>query len=332
MTFRAFLARRLITFLPTVLGVVLLTYLVAYAIPADPVRAWAGGQKASPQVVEFLRNYYHFNDPWYVQFYYFFVNLLKGQLIDPITGNNVFDDIARRFSTTLQLTLFAMFFSVALGVPLGLLAAYRRGGRLDGAVRIFALVGVSMPAFLLAYLMILLFFVQLRAVPLAGVPTPSRTVTGLPMLDALLLGELDTFASIVNRFWLPGFVLGFSSVGVVARFVRNSVVETLESDFVPFLQAQGLPEPRVRRHVERNSLVPIVTILGLQFGGFLSGAPITETIFALPGIGSYAVQAIYNLNFPAMIATTFIFALIYVLTNLALDIAYAYIDPRVRYT
>lgn len=330
-SFRRFLVRRLLTFLPTVFGVVFITYLIAYAIPADPVRAWAGGEKAKPEVIEKLREYYHFDKPWYEQFYYFLVRLFDGTLISPRTGNSVFADIASRFSVTLQLAIISIFFSVVIGVPLGLLAAYKRDTKIDAAVRIFALIGVSMPAFLLAYLLILAFFTQFRAITLAGVPTSKTVITGIPMFDALITGDFESLGQILWRYSLPGFVLGFSGAGIIARFVRNSTVEALGADFVEYLHAKGLPPGWTRRHVFKNSLVPIVTIIGLEFGASLSGAPITETIFGLPGLGFYAVQSIYYLDFPAIIGTTFIFAVIYVVTNFVIDVLYAFIDPRVRY-
>ncbi|MGC9051081.1 ABC transporter permease, partial [Pyrobaculum sp.] len=218
-SFRRFLIRRLLTFIPTIFGVVFITYLIAYAIPADPVRAWAGGEKAKPEVIEKIKQYYYFDRPWYEQFYYFLVRLFEGNLISPRTGNNVFSDIASRFSVTLQLALFSIFFSVVIGVPLGLVAAYKRDTKIDTAVRIFALVGVSMPAFLLAYLLILVFFVQFRSITLAGVPTSKAVVTGIPLIDALITGDFESLAQIVGRYWLPGFVLGFAGAGIIARFV-----------------------------------------------------------------------------------------------------------------
>jgi len=330
-SFRRFLLRRILTFLPTIFGVVFITYLIAYAIPADPVRAWAGGEKAKPEVIQKLKEYYHFDRPWYEQFYYFLVRLFEGSLISPRTGNTVFSDIAARFSVTLQLALFSIFFSVVIGLPLGLLAAYKRDTKIDAAVRVLALIGVSMPAFLLAYLLILVFFVQFKAITLAGVPTSKVVITGVPLIDALITGDWQSLSQIVGRYWLPGFVLGFSGVGIIARFVRNSTVEALGADFVEYLHAKGVPVGWVRRHVFKNSLVPIVTIIGLEFGASLSGAPITETIFGLPGLGAYAVQSIYYLDFPAIIGTTFVFALIYVVTNFVIDVLYAFIDPRVRY-
>ncbi|MBP1911162.1 ABC-type dipeptide/oligopeptide/nickel transport system permease component [Thermococcus stetteri] len=189
-----------------------------------------------------------------------------------------------------------------------------------------------MPVFWLGYLLIYIFFVKWRVITLAGFPAPpEHTITHIPMIDALLTGDFKTFYQHLHRLWLPGFTLGFMSSGVLARFVRNSFLEALSSDYVAFLKAKGVPKLRIYRHALKNALVPIVTVLGLQFGGLLGGTPITETVFGLPGMGSYAIDAISNLDFPVVVAITFVYAMIFVTTNLIVDILYAVIDPRVRY-
>lgn len=329
---KKFLTRRIITFLPTILGVTIITFLIAYVIPADPARAWAGGEKASQKAIELVRERYHMDDPWYIQYWFLMSSLAHNTLIDPVTKNPVMYDVMKRFPVTLELTLFAFVFILIIGIPLGIISAIKKDSIIDTFVRFFALTGVSTPVFWLGYLLIYVFFVLYRVINIAGVPPPPDVViTGLPVLDALLTGDFNIFWQHVNRFWLPGFVLGFTGAGVLARFVRNSFLEALSSDYIEFLKAKGVTKLRLWRHALKNALVPIVTVLGLQFGGLLSGAPITETVFGLPGIGRYALQAIQNLDFPAIIAITLIFALIYVLANFIVDILYAIIDPRVRY-
>ncbi|AEH24013.1 ABC transporter permease [Pyrococcus yayanosii] len=329
---KKFLIRRMLTFIPTIIGVTLIVFLIAYKIPADPARAWAGGEKASQEAIERIIREYHLDKPWYDQYIFLMKGLLTNSIIDPRTSNPVMTDISRRFPVTLQLAIIAFTFMLIIGIPLGLISALKRNSWVDTLVRIFALLGVSTPAFWLGYLMIYVFFVKLRVTTLAGVPpTPATQITHVPMIDALLTGDFALFKQHLARFWLPGFTLGFLGMGVVARFVRNSFLEALSSDFVQFLKAKGVPKMRVYRHALKNALVPIVTVLGLQFGGLLGGTPITETVFSLPGMGRYAVQAIQNLDFPVVIAVTFIYAIIYVTTNLIVDILYAIIDPRVRY-
>ncbi len=329
---KKFLFRRLLTFLPTIIGVTLLVFIIAYAIPADVARAWAGGEKASQKAIEMIKEKYHIDEPWYDQYFFLVKGLLTNTIIDPRTSNPVMDDIMKRFPVTIQLSIFAYFFLLIIGIPLGIISAIKKDTILDSFVRVFALFGVSSPVFWLGYILIYVFFVQFRVITLAGVPpSPETAVTGIPVIDCLLNGDFLLLKQHVARFWLPGFVLGFMGAGVVARFVRNSFLEAMSGDFVEFLKAKGASKFRIYRHVLKNALVPVVTVIGLQFGGLLSGAPITEIVFGLPGIGSYAVFAITALDFPAIIAITFVFALIYITANLVVDVVYAVIDPRVRY-
>ena len=329
---KKFLVRRLLTFIPTIIGVTLIVFLIAYVIPADPARAWAGGEKATPDAIQRIREQYHMDDPWYEQYWFLVSGLARNKIVDPRTSNYVFDDVGKRFPVTFELTLVAFFFVLIIGLPLGIIAALKRNTWIDTVVRIFALTGVSMPIFWLGYMLIYVFFVKWRVITLAGFPAPpAHEITHIPMIDALLTGDLSTFSQHIHRLWLPGLTLGFSSSGVLARFVRNSFLEALSSDYVAFLKAKGVPKLRIYRHALKNALVPILTVLGLQFGGLLSGSPITETVFGLPGMGSYVLDAIRNLDFPAVVAITFIFALIFVTTNLIVDILYAVVDPRVRY-
>ncbi len=329
---KKFLIRRILTFIPTIVGVTIIVFLIAYVIPADPAKAWAGGEKASPEAVERIKERYHLNEPWYDQYWFLIKGLATNTLIDPRTSNPVFDDIRDRFPVTFQLAIIAFTFMILIGIPLGLISALKRNTWIDTLVRIFALIGVSTPVFWLGYLLLFVFFVKFRITNLAGVPpAPSVQITHVPIIDALLTGKFTLFKQHLARFWLPGFVLGFMGTGVLARFVRNSFLEALSGDYIQFLKAKGVPKLRMYRHALKNALVPIVTVLGLQFGGLLAGTPITETVFALPGMGRYAILSIQNLDFPAVVAITFIYAIIYVTANLVVDILYAVIDPRVRY-
>ncbi len=329
---KKFLVRRTATFIPTIIGVVFLAFIIAYAIPANPAQAWAGGQKARPEVVQRIIKEYHLDEPWYSQFYWFFVNVLTNNIVSPRTSRPVLSDILTNyFPVTVQLAIFAYIFILAFGIPLGIISALKKDTLIDSVLRVIALIGISTPIFWLAYLLIYLFFFKLRWITLAGVPHPHHVLTGIYIVDAVIYGEWGTAWNIVKRFWLPGFVLAFPGIGVIMRFVRNSFLEALSAEFTEFCEARGLRKLRIYMHVLRNALVPIVTVLGLQFGGLLCGAVITETIFALPGMGWYAINAINNLDFPALIGCVLLFALIYVTANLIVDILYAVIDPRVRY-
>jgi len=328
---KRFLVRRSITFIPTLIGVTLITFIIAFVIPANPARAWAGGIKANPQVVAMIVKEYHLNDPWYVQYYFFMKGILTNSIVDPLFNYKVMTYMLSRFPITFQLTLFALFFLIVLGIPLGIVSALKKDTIIDALVRVWALIGVSVPIFWLGYIFIYVFFYMLGWITVAGVPYPKTHITGVPIIDALLTGDWNTFVENIKRFILPGFTLGFAGIGVIARLVRNSFLEAMNSDFIYFAKMRGLRRSRIFMHSLRNALVPVVTVLGLQFGGLLGGAPITETVFGIPGMGRAMVQAIFNMDFPVLIAGTLLAALIFIITNLVVDILYAIIDPRVRF-
>jgi len=347
-----FIARRILTFIPTLIGVLLITYLIAYAIPTDPVRAWVGEKLMNPQTLEQIKAKYKFNAPWYEQFAFLVQQLLTGQLEDPIRHRNVFDEISNRFGVTVEVAIVGFLFLVAIGIPLGLLAAIYKDTPIDFAVRIMALVGSSLPSFVLYYFLILLLFTQFRTTYLAGIPEPSLTcrvsiaswpesipVLGhigaalgkVPMFAGIMCGEFDVVGETFKRLYLPGLALGLLNGGFIARIVRNSLLDALSAEFITYAKARGLRKLSVWKHALKNAMVPVVTVLGLNFGGLLSGAIIAETVFNIPGIGRYMYEAILRLNFPVIIACTFLVALVYVTINLVVDILYAIIDPRIRY-
>ncbi len=328
---RRFVIRRLLTFIPTIIGVTFIVFVIAAVLPANPALLWAGGQKADPKVVKQLEEEYHLNDNILVRYYFIMEKLLTNTMVSPVTHHYVWDDLKEFFPVTLQLTLIAFTFIILLGIPLGIVAALKKDSAIDTAVRIFALIGVSTPIFWLAYLLIYVFYTKYRLIVLAGTPKLPYSITGIPLIDATLKLDIHGLAEVLSRYWLPGFVLGFAGIGVVARIVRNSFLDAYSADFTEYALARGLSKWRIYRHVLRNAMVPVVTVLGLMFGGLLAGAPITETIFGLPGLGRYMLNSIYNYDYLALTGAVFFVALIYVTVNLIVDILYAVIDPRVRY-
>ncbi len=328
---RKFLVRRLVTFIPTVIGVTILVFVIAAVLPADPAKLWAGGEKANPQVVENLRREYRLDRPLWEQYYFFMKNVVTNELVSPVSHNKVWEDLGRRLPVTIQLTLLAFTFIVLIGIPLGVISALKRDSLLDMVIRILALIGVSTPIFWLAYLLIFLFFTRLQWITLAGTPTTPYSITGIPLIDSLLMLDFSTFKQVIERYWLPSIVLAYPSIGVIARLVRNSFLDAMSADFVEYIDARGLPRMRKYMHVLKNAMIPIITVLGLTFGGLLSGAPITETVFGLPGVGRYLIDAIRAYDYLTLVGGVFLIALIYVTINLIVDISYAIIDPRVRY-
>ncbi|MEM3831679.1 MAG: ABC transporter permease [Sulfolobales archaeon] len=351
MGFEKFLIRRIITFIPTLLGVLFITYIIAYAVPADPVRAWVSEKLMDPSIIERIRAQYKFNAPWYEQFIFLVTSFLRGELEDPVRHKNVFDEIASRFPVTVELAVVSFIFLVALSLPLGLLAALRKDSAVDFFVRILALFGSSMPSFVLYYLMILVFFTYLGATYLAGIPMPSdqciatinsyssypvvgvviTSIGSVPMFGAAMCGEWNVVIDSLKRLYVPALSLALLNSGFIARIVRNSFLDSMGSEYILYARARGLRKSNIFKHAFKNAFIPVLTILGLSFGGLLSGAVIAETVFNIPGLGKYMYDSITRLNFPALIGSVFVVAVVYLIVNLVVDILYAYIDPRIRY-
>jgi len=327
-----YIIRRILTFLPTLVGLTLITFVVSILVPGNPARLWAGGIKANPEVIEAIKKKYHLDEPLYIQYYYYLIKLLKGDFgTSPLTHRPVITDILSYFPATVELAIFAEILIILMGIPLGIISALKRDSPVDHAVRIFSLTGVSVPIFWLGLMLQWVFYYYLGWLPAGGRgPAPPKVYTGLYLFDSLLCNRLDIFLKNLSHLILPAFTLAYTGVGIVARVTRSSVLDVISSDFVVFLNVKGLDRMDILKHIIKNALVPIITILGLEFGGLLGGAVITETIFFWPGIGRYAVQGISNLDFPAIMGVTVLIGLIYIMVNLVVDLLYAVVDPRVR--
>ena len=330
-SFRRFLLRRMLTFIPTIIGVTIVTFVIAAVVPGNPAKLWAGGEKASPEVVEQIIKEYRLDRPLYEQYVFFMYKLLTNSMVSPVTFNYVWDEILERLPVTIQLTIFSFAYIIILGIPLGIISALKRDTWIDAVIRILALIGLSTPIFWLAYLLIYIFFVKYELTNLAGTPEPPYSITGIPLIDAIIKLDFATLSDIIYRYWLPALTLAYPYIGFVARLVRNSFLDAMSLDFVEYMDARGLPPTWKYRHVLRNSLIPVVTALGLIFGGLLTGAPITETIFSLPGIGKFLLDSINNYDYLGLMGGVLFVGVIYVTINLIVDITYAIIDPRVRY-
>jgi len=324
--------RRVLTFLPTLIGLTLMTFVVSVMIPSNPARLWAGGIKANPEIIEMIKKKYHLDEPLYMQYYYYITNLLKGDLgTSPITHRPVILDIMTYFPATVELAILAEILVIVIGVPLGVISALKKDSLVDHVVRVFSLIGVSLPIFWLGLMLQWVFYYYLGILPAGGRGIPPKVkYTGLYMLDSLLCQDWNAFVDNLSHAIMPAFTLAYIGIGIIARITRSSILDVASADFVVFLQVKGLEKIKVLKHILKNALVPIVTMLGLEFGALLSGAVITETIFYWPGIGRYAVQGVNNLDFPAIMGVTLLVGLVYIITNLVVDLMYAAIDPRVR--
>jgi peptide/nickel transport system permease protein len=321
--------------IPVVLGVTFVTFLISFVFTPDVARAWAG-LRASQATLDALRLRYHLNDPIYVQYYYYMINLFTGNWgLDPNSGRPVISEVAFFFPATLELALASIIITVAVGIPLGVLAAMYHGRKADHAVRLTYLAGYSSPPFFVALLVIFIFGYVLQIFPTQGELSPNlafpASITGMVIVDSALTLNWPVFADAVWHIVLPATALSLIYFGIITRITRASMLDILQKDFIRGTFATGLSKRTVIiKHAVRNALIPTITVLGLVLGQLLGGAIVIETIFQWPGIGLYATQSIESYDFPAIIGVTVLFALGVVVANLIADILYALLDPRIK--
>lgn len=309
-----YILRRLIMLIPVIIGVSILTFLMIHIAPGDPVSVMLPDH-ATARDAELIRARLGLDQPLHIQYLTFVRNVVQldfGQSVQ--TGRRVGTELFARWPTTVQLTAISLTIAILMGIPLGIIAAIKRASFTDHFSMVFALLGFCLPSFFLALLLQLLFGMRLQWLPVYG-----------------LGGSLWTWEGFKSLI-LPGLSLGLSSAGVLARMTRSNMLEVLQVDYIRTARAKGLWERRVIfKHALKNALIPVTTIIGVQFGSLLGGAFITETVFALPGVGRYAVNAIFARDFPIIQAVTLMMAMVFVLCNLGVDLIYAYLDPRIRY-
>lgn len=330
-----FVVRRLSGLIFVFLGVSIFTFAIATLVPVDPAAA-ALGSNAREAQIQAYREQLGLDRPVWEQYVRYMGRLFQGDLGNSIrTRRPVLDDLRDFLPATIELSVAAMALALLVGIPLGIVAALRRNGWADALARIVALIGGSMPIFYLGLLGLGLFYRQLRWVPgqgrLDNMMTPPDAITGLFTVDALLTGNWPVLWNSVHHLLLPALTLGYFSLAMILRITRSSMLEALSQDYVRTARAKGLAERMVvLRHVFKNALPPVVTIIGIVFGSLLSGAVLTETIFGWPGLGRYATTSVKNLDLPAVMGVTLVAAMIYPTINTLVDIGYAMLDPRVR--
>lgn len=318
-------------------GITLVTFTLANLVPGDPVQAALGEQaSANPAIVQQFREDMGLDKPLPVQYVTYLGNLLQGDFgVSVQTRTPVALELQRAFPATAELATAAILLSILVGIGLGLIAALRRGKTVDHVIRLVSLLGISAPTFWLALVAYYVVFYQLRLLPGSGrlspgaVPPPN--VTGFYTIDSVLAGQWATFGDALSHLILPGTVLALSTIGLLTRFARSSVLDVLSLDYVRAARAKGLPSSAVTlRYVLRGALVPIITVLGIAFGSLLSGAVLTEKVFAWHGIGEYAYNGATRLDLPAVMGVGLVVGITYILINLAVDVLYGFLDPRVR--
>ena len=334
-----YIARRLGLAAVAMVGLTVITFVVSHAVPSDPIVANLGQQASQrPEIVAAFRAKWGLDRPPHQQYLTFLRGLVVGDLgVSINTRRSVSKDLAQFLPATMELSSVAILFAIAAGLPLGVFSALYRDGPIDHLARLVSLIGVSIPIFWLATVSLVVFYAALNLAPGPGRLGPQigapPGVTGSYLIDALLAGDVVTFRSALTHLILPALVLSSSVMGLVTRVTRSSMLEVLSQDFMRTARAKGLAGSTVVvRHALRNALIPTVTVLGLAFGGLLSGAVMTETIFAWPGLGRYAFEAAVSNDFPSIMGVTFVIALMYVLANLAVDLLYGALDPQIRYS
>jgi dipeptide transport system permease protein len=332
-----FLLKRLALTVPTFVALMFVTFMMIRLVPGDPVEVRLGERGISPERHAQLIHEMGLDQPVWKQFAEYMWGLLHGDFgISTITRNPVLHEFAILFPATIELSLCAMIFAIALGIPAGVIAAARRGGIYDQTLMGVALTGYSMPIFWWGLILILVMSNWLHLTPVSGrtdlIKFYYPQVTGFMLIDSLLSGKKGAFADAVHHLILPTIVLGTIPLAVIARMTRSSMLEVLEEDYVRTARAKGLSLYRVIGvHALRNALIPVVTVIGLSVGTLLAGAVLTETIFSWPGVGKWLIESIGRRDYPALQGGIMLISSIVIVVNVIVDLLYGLINPRIRH-
>src|SRR6266511_541344 len=331
-----YVVRRLLLLIPILLGVSLLIFFWVRALPGNPASALLG-ERATPELVKEYKQRYGLDRPLPIQYWDYLRETVKGDLgTSTSSRRTITSEIRRRFPATVELAAFAMLFAVGIGIPLGFLAAKRYGGIFDNVSLVGSLLGISIPIFFLGIILKYFFAVRWHWLPTVGredVLLSPKHPTGFYVLDGLITRNWTALWDAVKHLILPSIALGSIPLAVITRITRAAVLDVQNEDYVRTARAKGLAPLTVdRRHVLRNAMLPVSTISGLQTGLLLSGAVLTETVFAYPGMGSWLRDAIFNSDYPVLQGGILFLAIVFVLVNLLVDISYAIINPRIRYS
>jgi len=330
-----YIARRLLGAIPVLFGLSIILFAFVHLLPGDPATAILG-QHATPERVAAMRAYLGLDDSLWEQYLRYIGNLLRGDFGASVINNQpLLKELLTRFPATIELTVAAILFAAGVGIPLGRFAARHGQGWPDGVVTLVSLLGISIPVFVLGLTLQYIFAVQLGILPAGGRIDPRANIviqTNFILIDSLLMGRPDLFLNGLSHLVLPAIALGSIPLAIITRITRASVLDVSNEDHVRTARAKGLSEKRVdNRHIMRNAWLPVVTVMGIQVGGLLGGAVITETVFAWGGVGRFVVEAINNRDYLVVQNTILFFALVFLVVNLIVDIMYAFLNPRIRY-
>jgi peptide/nickel transport system permease protein len=330
----AYIIRRLMIMIPTLLGVSIIVFLMLHLTPGDPAELLMG-ERASEEALQEIREHLGLNKPLYVQYGIFLKQLMQGDLGETIwTRQKVWIEVKQRFPATIELSLVALFISCIMGMVLGIVSATKQYSIFDYLSMLGALIGVSMPIFWLGLVFMLIFSLNLGWLPLSGrlsVGIELEAITNFYILDAVLTRNWAALRDAVWHIIMPAFTLSTIPTAIVARMTRSSMLEVLRQDFIKTAKAKGLSQFKVVfKHALRNALIPVVTTIGLQFGVLLCGAILTETIFAWPGVGKWIYDAVMQRDYMVIRSGTLFLASIFIVINLCVDLLYAVINPRIK--
>jgi len=331
-----YLIKRLMLFVIVIFGVVTVTFFLSHVIPADPVGAILG-ENAPLELVEKMERELGLDlplDQQYIRYLKGIINWDFGMSLR--TQRPVSKDMRIYFPATMELAIFALFIAIIFGITIGIISAVKRNQLPDNISRVFSLVGISMPAFWLGLLFILILYYHLGLIPAGGRLSPSISpppmVSGFYLLDSLIAGEFKTFWDALYHLLGPGLVLGWIQTAYICRVTRSSMLEVLNEEYIRTARVKGLKEKAVIfRHAFKNALIPVVTMVGISFGYLLEGSVLTETVFGYPGLGRYAVNSFLSLDLNSVIGSVTLIAICYALSNLIVDMLYAALDPRIKY-
>lgn len=331
-----YIIKRLLLLIPVVVGVSIIVFVIMRVFSSDPAPVVLG-EHATQEAITAWRQANGLSDPIFIQYFHFLLGIITGNLGNSYyTKTPVIQEIFARFPATIELAISAIIFASVFGILIGAISAVKKNTLADSASMVVALLGVSMPIFWLGILLIILFSGTLHLLPSTGridILLQPPHITGFYLIDTLVTGNFAGFWSTIVHLILPSFALGMYSMAIIARMTRSSMLDTLNQDYIRTARAKGIAEGKViGSHALRNALIPVVTVIGLQLGSLLGGAVLTETVFSWPGIGAYTVQCILKSDFPVVQGVVMLVAITYVLINLVVDIIYAFLDPRIKFS
>lgn len=330
-----YIIKRILMLIPVLIGVSIIVFLLLRVAAPDPSSVVLG-EHATVEAKTAWRDSQGLNDPIVVQYVDFIKGAFTGDFGESYyTKTSVWNEIMTRFPATVELAVFAIIVASILGILIGIITAVKKNTIVDSVGMVVSLLGVSIPIFWLGILFIIFFSKVLGWLPTGGLVDPMlrpEAITGFSLLDSLMSGNFAAFKNIMWHMILPGCTLAYYTLAIISRMTRSSMLDTLSQDYIRTARAKGISEGKViRKHALRNALMPIVTVIGLQFGSLLGGAVLTESVFSWPGIGNYIVQCITKSDFPVIQAAVLLIAVIFVFMNLLVDIIYSFLDPRIKY-